>query len=62
KNNTMVWPNNGSWLNIAYNDNVGVDHNFMTTVTGGDIISIRVDQGLNSAYDTTQWNPAIIYK
>jgi hypothetical protein len=58
----MVWPNNGSWLNIAYNDNVGVDHNFMTTVIAGDIISFRVDQGSNSAYDTTQWNPAIIYE
>ncbi len=60
KNNTMIWPAN--WLNIAYNNNIGVDHNYMTTVSAGDIISFRVDKGSNNAYDTTMWNTEIIYE
>lgn len=60
KNNTMIWPSN--WLNIAYHDNVGTDHNFMTTVSAGDVISFRVDEGANNAYDTTMWNTTIIYE
>jgi hypothetical protein len=60
KNGTMIWPL--SWLNIAYNDTTGVNHNFMTTVSAGDIISFRVDEGANNAYDTTMWNATIIYE
>ncbi len=60
KNGTMIWPLN--WLNIAYNNNTGVNHNFMTTVSTGDIISFRVDEGANNAYDTTIWNTTIIYE
>lgn len=60
KNNTMIWPAN--WQTIAYNDNIGKEHNFMTTVSAGDVISFRVDEGANNAYDTTIWNATIIYE
>jgi hypothetical protein len=60
KNGTIIWPSN--WLNIAYNDNTGADHNFMTTVSTGDVISFRVDEGANNAYDTTMWNTTIVYE
>lgn len=62
KNDTMIWPTNGSWLNIAYNDNVGTDHNFKISVSAGDKISFRVDEGSNNGYDTTLWNTAIMYE
>lgn len=60
KNNEMIWPSN--WTTIAYNNSVGLSHNFMTHVSAGDIISYRVDQGSNSAYDSTAWNTTIIYE
>lgn len=62
KNNTQVWPENGNWLTVAYNDNTGTQHNIHTAVSVGDIISFRVDERSNSAYDTTQWNSAITYE
>lgn len=62
KNNTMIWPDNGNWQAIAYNDNTGVLHNVHTAVSAGDTISFRVDERSNNAYDTTQWNPAITYE
>ena len=60
KNNTLIWPSN--WANISYQDTVGLNHNFITTVNTGDIISFRVDEGQSNAYDSTIWNTTIIYE
>jgi len=62
KNGTMIWPANGQWQNIAYNDATGVTHNVSTAVAVGDKISFRVDQNGNSSYDSTSWNPEINYE
>lgn len=62
KNSTMIWPVNGSWQAIAYNDNTGMQHNVHAAVSAGDTISFRVDERSNNAYDTTQWNSAIVYE
>ena len=37
---------------IGYNDNVGLKHDIEVDVEQGDIISFRVDEGMNNAYDT----------
>ncbi len=60
KNGELVWPASG-WQNIAYNDAVGIDHDFIISVSSGDIISFRVDEGENNGYDTTIWDTTIIY-
>ncbi|MCQ6557445.1 glycosyl hydrolase family 28 protein [Paenibacillus mendelii] len=62
KNNTMIWPSNGQWQTIAYNDATGIPHVITAAVTQGDTLSFRVDQITNSAYDTTSWNPEINYQ
>lgn len=60
KNSTLIWPQAG-WTTIAYNDNIGLDHDFTVEVATGDVISFRVDEGAQSAYDTTIWDAEIIY-
>ena len=62
KNNTQVWPSNGVWQHIGYSDNTGYDHNIEVSVTQGDILSFRVAEGDTNAYDTTMWNPEIVYE
>ncbi|MCU6707356.1 glycosyl hydrolase family 28 protein [Paenibacillus sp. J5C_2022] len=62
KNGTMIWPADGQWQTIAYNDTAGVSHQVSTTVAAGDKISFRVDQNGNSSYDSTSWNPEINYE
>ena len=60
KNDTLIWPESG-WTAIGYNDNVGLKHDIEVDVEQGDIISFRVDEGMNNAYDTTIWTPVITY-
>ena len=36
-------------------------HDIEVDVEQGDIISFRVDEGMNNAYDTTIWTPIITY-
>lgn len=60
KNDTLIWPESG-WTAIGYNDNVGLKHDIEVDVEQGDIISFRVDEGMNNAYDTTIWTPIITY-
>ena len=62
KNGYMIWPFNGSWQTINYNDTVGVNHDVYSAVTAGDVISFRVDPRNNSGYDTTYWSPSIHYQ
>jgi len=57
----MVWPANGQWQTIGYNDATGVGHDFIINLAQGDTLSFRVDQRAGSAYDTTAWNPIITY-
>ena len=60
KNNTLVWPQDG-WRTIPYNDNVGLSYDFAFDVSRGDILSFRVDEGGDNAYDTTIWDANIVY-
>ena len=60
KNNTLVWPQDG-WRTILYNDNVGLSYDFAFDVSRGDILSFRVDEGGDNAYDTTIWDANIVY-
>ena len=60
KNDTLIWPQSG-WIKVEYNDNSGLNHDFEVNVEKGDIISFRVDEGNNNAYDTTIWSPAVVY-
>lgn len=59
KNNTMIWPSDGSWKTVEFNDSIGINHNIQTSVLTGDIISFRVDQRGSNAYDSTSWSPVI---
>lgn len=60
KNNTLIWPTAG-WRTISYNDSIGLSHDFAVDVNCGDVISFRVDEGDNNAYDTTIWDANIVY-
>ncbi|MCU6707857.1 glycosyl hydrolase family 28 protein [Paenibacillus sp. J5C_2022] len=60
-NNTNVWPGNGGWQNIAYDDSAGATYDVTTYVSEGDVISFRLDPGNTIAYDTTAWSPVITY-
>ena len=62
KNNAQVWPLNAQWQHIDYANTMGAIHNFDVAVTQGDVISFRVAEGNTNAYDTTQWNPEIVYE
>lgn len=62
KNNTQIWPQNGNWHAIPYNDNVGITHDVHTTISTNDIISFRVDEGSTNFYDTTVWDPVVVYE
>lgn len=62
KNNQMIWPVNGVWRTIAYNDTVGAAAEISTSVAQDDVISFRVDKRDNTAYDSTSWTPTIIYE
>ena len=62
KNGSMIWPVNGSWYTLAYNDVTGVSQDLTITVNFGDVLSFRVDQRSNSGWDTTEWTPEIVYQ
>lgn len=62
QNNTMIWPTNGTWHTVPFNDATGADTQVNVTVQAGDVISFRVDQRNDSAYDSTSWNPSIHYE
>jgi len=62
QNNTMIWPATGTWYTVPFDDAIGVDTNVGVAVQAGDVISFRVDQRIDSAYDSTAWNPSITYE
>lgn len=62
KNNQMIWPANGQWQHVLYNDTTGYSTAVSTTVAQGDILSFRVDKYGNNAYDSTVWTPAVSYE
>ena len=62
KNNQMIWPVNGAWQTIAYNDTVGMAAEISAQVEADDVISFRVDKRENTAYDSTSWTPTILYE
>ena len=62
KNDRMIWPVNGAWRTIDFDDTAGVAAEVSTSVVPDDVISFRVDKRGNPAYDSTAWTPTIIYE
>jgi hypothetical protein len=60
KNAVQLWPSSG-WHEIAFNDTQGIDVNIATEVEKGDSIYFIVNQNQTIDYDTTYWNPTIMY-
>lgn len=60
KNRTQIWPSS-EWENISYNDTKGVNISLVTEVEKGDSIYFIVNQNQTIDYDTTYWNPTIMY-
>lgn len=58
KNSSTVW---GTYT-IAYNDLIGLTHNFTITVNAGDAIYFIVNKRSNNGFDTTMWDPSIYYQ
>ncbi|GGH28793.1 glycosyl hydrolase family 28 protein [Paenibacillus segetis] len=61
KNNQMIWPSNGQWQVIEYNDSQGYDTSCSTSLQKGDVISFRVDKRGTTSYDSTTWTPEITF-
>lgn len=61
KNDEHVWPAAAEWQVVEYNDPFGTRHDFSLNVSSGDIISFRIHQRGDTAFDTTAWDPVITY-
>lgn len=61
KNNQMIWPSNGQWQVLEYNDNMGHETAASTILDKGDVISFRVDKRGTTDYDSTKWTPEITF-
>ncbi|ELC8441365.1 discoidin domain-containing protein [Clostridium perfringens] len=61
-NENKVWPENGAWQKLNYNDTSGYNLDLMLTLKEGDLIYFEVN-GVdgNIAQDNTHWNPVITY-
>jgi hypothetical protein len=46
---------------VAYNDAVGVTHDFTRTVQPGDAIYFLINEAAHNANDTTRWDPIVYY-
>ncbi|MHB1484833.1 MAG: sialate O-acetylesterase [Saccharofermentanales bacterium] len=55
KNGVTIWGYNY----ISYNDGTGLNFNFSTTVSQGDMIYFHTYKGLNNYFDLTGWSPQI---
>jgi hypothetical protein len=55
KNATDIW----GIYNLAYNDNVGLNHDVTTDVKNGDVIYFLVNRRTNIYNDSTYWDPSI---
>lgn len=60
KNRTQIWPTS-EWKDIACDDTKGVNISLVTEVEKGDSIYFVVNQNQTIDYDTTYWNPTIMY-
>ncbi|EJW16687.1 hypothetical protein M5X00_16115 [Paenibacillus alvei] len=60
KNRTQIWPTS-EWKDIACDDTKGVNISLVTEVEKGDSIYFIVNQNQTIDYDTTYWNPMIMY-
>ncbi|SEM68132.1 Glycosyl hydrolases family 28 [Nonomuraea pusilla] len=61
RNQTNMWPGDGAWQAVAHDDTTGYSPSVRLTVSAGDVISFRLDQGGDPAYDSTTWAPRITY-
>lgn len=55
KNECQIWPADGTWQQIAYNDTAGYVYDLSVDVLSGDVITFRVDQNANAAADQVMW-------
>lgn len=62
KNGSNIWPTNGGWNHLQYNDSTGYEHKVVVNVQAGDRIGFKVDMNGNSAYDAVRWAPVVCYQ
>ncbi|WP_354510372.1 hypothetical protein [Oerskovia enterophila] len=58
---TQIWPSQGPWQSIAFNDATGAAADATISVQAGDVISFRLNQNATTEADSTAWNPSVRY-
>lgn len=57
----QIWPTEGEWMTIAYNDVNGINVDCTIAVSANEKIFFVIDANGDSSYDSTYWDPQIEY-